>query len=928
MKHAKKGGRWAARVLSGGMALGLTLALVGCGDRSPEESVREARKHLTAGDARAAVIEIKNALQKQPGLAEARFLMGQVLLEQGDAQGAAVELQRALEGGWSADQTQPLLARALLASAGGDATIKRFSGVTLGTPVAQAQLQSVMAVAYIGQDKFDRAMAAVDAALKAQPDHLEAALLKVRLQAAAGDMADAVAALKPLLEKHPDDASVWLTQGDILRGQHQAEPAIAAYREALKRDPKALEPRYALVQLLLARNDKAVDDELAELRKQAPQAVQTRFFAAQRTFAKGEVGTARDQVQELLKQYPEHERVLELAGAIEAQRGALPQAENYLGKAAQMSGERAPVRLMLAEVQLRQGEPAKTLRTLQAMTGVDAPHPDALGLAGQAALTTGDFKAAEQFFQRRLTLRPDDARAKTSLAMARLGQGREEQAMAELEAAAAADMSGTADVALVSGLIRKRQYDRALQVAARLEKKPGMAASGQMLRAQISTLKADKPAAREAYEAALKSNPGLLQAASSLAVMDGQEGRWNDAVQRFDGVVKADPKNVDAHLALIATRERAGGKPEATTQALRDLVKAQPDAPQARVALVETLIRQRDAKAAVSAAQEARAALTGNADVLHSLGRAQLANGDHQQALASFRELAALWPRSPLPQIRQAEALAAAKQSTQAVQLLRKTLTDNPDDPDVPRLVVGALVDDKRTPEALQVALEVQKVRPRLPLGFVLEGDVRTLNQDLPRAATAYQQALARRASTEVAMKLHRVLTVSQSPELARFESQWLAAHPKDVAFHAYLADAAMAAGQQDLARRRFTRLIEIAPDNAVAYNNLAWLMAQAKDPKAVEFAQKARKLSPAEPAFLDTEAEIRAGNGQFSEAIALQAQAVEMAPNQPVFRFHLARYYISAGQKAQAKDHLTKLAALGERFPQHAEVRDILKSL
>ena len=93
----------------------LTGSLTSCGQSdNPEQLVAEAVKYQQKGDRKAAVIQLKNALQKKPDDAEARFLLGSIYNETGEALSAEKEIRRAAELGMAKARTAPQLAKALM----------------------------------------------------------------------------------------------------------------------------------------------------------------------------------------------------------------------------------------------------------------------------------------------------------------------------------------------------------------------------------------------------------------------------------------------------------------------------------------------------------------------------------------------------------------------------------------------------------------------------------------------------------------------------------------------------------------------------------------------------------------------------------------------------------------------------------------------
>ena len=60
------------------------LVTAGCSDNDPEKPLASAREYLQKNDLKSATIQVKNALQINPDLGEARFLLGTILLREGN----------------------------------------------------------------------------------------------------------------------------------------------------------------------------------------------------------------------------------------------------------------------------------------------------------------------------------------------------------------------------------------------------------------------------------------------------------------------------------------------------------------------------------------------------------------------------------------------------------------------------------------------------------------------------------------------------------------------------------------------------------------------------------------------------------------------------------------------------------------------------
>ncbi len=334
-------------------------------------------------------------------------------------------------------------------------------------------------------------------------------------------------------------------------------------------------------------------------------------------------------------------------------------------------------------------------------------------------------------------------------------------------------------------------------------------------------------------------------------------------------------------------------------------------------------------KRAVAAAQDATAALPDNVEVLYAAAQAQQAAGESNQAIATYNKIAQLRPGSPAPFLRIAEVKLAAKDTDAALLSLRKALAVKPDFVEAQRTLIAVHLQANQTKEALAVARDVQKQRPKESAGYLFEGDFHLSRKAWTEAVTVYRAGLKQSKTTDLAVRLDAALRAGgREAEADKFAATWLKENPKDIPFRSHMAQNALTKKDLGTAAREYKLILESNPNDILALNNLAWVSGQLKDPKALDYAERAYAIAPRNPAIMDTLGMLLVQQGDSKRGIELLKEAVALAPNAGGIRLNLARALIKAGQKEAAKKELDVLAKLGEKFPAQSDVARLMKEL
>ncbi len=652
---------WRSRGIKATVALVAATLLAGCGPGTPEEFVAAAKQELAKNDRAAAIIHLRNALQKNPDSAEARFLLGKAMFDAGDALAAEKELRKAMELGYPADQAIPALARAMLMLGQSEKLIDEFEKADLGSPEGTADLQTTIGLALLSQGKISAAQAAFTAALAVQADYPRALFGEARIKAGAGELQPALDLIEKALAKAPDLLEGWRLKGGILAVQRQPDAALAAFHRALEIDRRDVASHAAIIAMLLGQGKtEEAGKQLEAMKQVALRHPQTQFLQARMAYMQKDFAAANEAIQQHLKSWPNNLAGLVLGATIDIQLKSYAQAEAKLIKALNAYPRNRMATRLLVTTYVESGQATKAMAALRPVLHAIEEDPDMLALAGATFMQGGDVDAGVRYFEKAAALDPESTGKRTALALAQLRKGDTDRALDELEDLAASDSGTRADMALIATYLRQRQPDKALVAIDALEKKQPGSPIAPNLRGVALLGKGDTAGARRSFERALELDPAYFPAANNLARLDLLEKKPDQAKKRFEAVLAKDPKSAQAYLAIAQLRASAGGTAEEVGDLIAKAVAANPNDEAARLALIEHYLRNRNATKAVATAQEALAGFPNRPPLLDALGRAQRAAGDNNQAMIDVSQagrpgarfaayLTSAWPRSSLP---------------------------------------------------------------------------------------------------------------------------------------------------------------------------------------------------------------------------------------------------------------------------------------
>lgn len=591
--------------------------------------------------------------------------------------------------------------------------------------------------------------------VKASPRHAYALRLLSAAQLRQGRVDDAARTLTPILQTQTPDAGLLVIAGEIAQARKEYAKAVALFEQAAKLNPDSATIRTELGISRLAQGDsRAMSDlQAAAGMEQAGGRADAIIILSQ--LQKKQFDAALASIAALEKKQPATPITWQYRGAAQLGKGDTTRARESFEQALKLDPAFFPAAASLAQLDLRDKQPAAARQRLEGVLKADPKHLQAMLALADLALRSGDTPRYVGWLEKAAAAHPQALPPRMALASHLLATGDKGKALAAARDAVNAQPDNPAALELLASVqLSMGDVTNALGSYRKLvERQPGQVAPLVRL-ASAQIVAKDLAAARKTLQDALRIQPDSLDAQLKLGSVEIQSGRYDEALKLARQLQQQKPSHPAGptlegeaafsrkdHPAALAAFERAHKlapagallarqlqaltamqRPEEGEKRLAAWVGAHPQDAGARAVLAESLITRKQYAAAAEHYLALNRSTPGSLLVLNNLAWALHESGD-KRAVSFAEQALRLQPENPMVMDTYGWILISQGQAAKALPHLRKALSKAPDNPEIQYHLAVALF---RTGDRARAQSELERL---LASGsrFPQEQDARTL---------------------------------------------------------------------------------------------------------------------------------------------------------------------------------------------------------
>lgn len=650
-----------------------------------------------------------------------------------------------------------------------------------------------------------------------------------------------ISLLQENLLANPDDQSNRLLLAATYERGGDLQMALSTYRQALDRSPQDLRVIIPTVAALYKAKEYSQAEEILNRASRAklshPQLQRLQF---ENYIRRGQLSSASDILEDIIRNDPNNQAVCLSLALLKMQQNKFDDASQLLDKIKIQDPNSLSVKVAQVQLNLQQQKPQEAL-TLCNEIIANLNNASAYILRARTYAAIGQTDKAMEDFQQATTIEPNNVEALVARSDFYRTTGEHNKAEADIRQAMslapnnAQIQKRAATLLLISGSPDKIRQARDI-LDKGLEANPDNGEL-QMLKARLLLAEGTAPAIENAAQVLQKltdTQPKISEAWLLLGEIALRQGEQGKAIDIvLRGLVhKAD----DKALLTLKARAEAARSPVLAIPTLRMLRDADPNDTDTAILLANAYVATNEPNKAVELLNN-QLSVCKNDSIRRrcriTLAVALYKSGNKAETQKEFDLLFQSEPNDASPLLAQAMLLRDDQLWSQLIQNVTDWYQKHPKDTGTPVIIAGELAGVENS-EAKKAAEEILKM--------ILGKDPNCIN-----------------AMSVLGMLLQT-------------------------------------SGRSEESTQLYQKILSLQPDNAIAINNLAWIMCeeQGKPGQALELAERGLKMAPNYIDLIDTRGVAYYRLGEFNKAIQDFTTCIKLypagAPSGAASRFHLAR--------------------------------------
>ncbi|NWN90436.1 tetratricopeptide repeat protein [Marinobacter adhaerens] len=849
-----------------------TLPLLGGCNNNTNSS--EAMSHLTRADTykdqgqyRSAVLEVKNAIQKDPDEVENTVRLANLYLQVGAAKQATEVLEP-----WLSEQPDAvalLLARAYVEQRKHLSATETLALHTPASPEEQLEASLIRAEILRTSGELAEAQALYDNLVTSHSSSTEAITGLLKTQTNMRKPEQVIETADRWLASNEQTAEVLYWKGLAQYRQNQLEASSDTLTDAVGILPTSdifLPIRRSVLSALsrvLTEQGKITEAQIYNrvLAENTDTNAREQAEAAIAALKDGNFDEAKSILRDTLKTDPENEQAAMLLGAISAGTGQLEEGTQLLTE--NLDPETTSTQFIRAATmaQIDAGEREAALETLERAVKARPNDNELLAMHGILALSLPEHQASGvASLSKAISNEPDRVRFRLALARHYIRTDKPEQALGQLRMAFTsnpADWETTS--AYLSVLIQQDEKQEAIEIRDSLLNGYGDHPRAVLLASLTDVRLGNQDEATKRLETLVEEGPQWQAPKIALASLYAQSGKREKAIDLLVDAATLTPGSIRPlqQAGRIYVQDHSVAEAKLW---LDDIAKNHPELKQDTDTLKAVIaINQGD----LSEARTTLSKWTDSESATAKRAYGQLLLAETQAAITNKQ-----WAEA---RAKAAEAIALEPES------LRLAL-----------LPVEIARMEGETEAALSALDAVEETHGEVAVTMLTRAKL--LNEQ-KGATPAYEYLSERWDATQnpaLMPALNRLAAIEDPEAQDHLTQRWLDAAPQSPAAHMARAGWLMSNNQEPAAVPLYEQILTQQPHNIAALNNLAWVLRKDDPERALQLARQANQIAPDSSAVLDTYGWILHLNGNHAEAKAMIEKALALSPENRDIEAHL----------------------------------------